>query len=379
MIGTQGIVHLPRPGRLVDVVRANVRPLDIAIGDVGEVLRQYGLRVIGRPHNLFASRRNHNVAVETPSGKKLLKRYRPQWRNEQVLYGHSIVQRLTELMFPVPALAMALSGESFVEHDGHRYALLDFVDGINYSGHFLLRTHRRKLMLMAGQTMARLHQTLEGFVPAGAHHIGFEAYAGARRRDAAWHISKVRELSERSARLDKPEDQPHADWLIQHSNALVEALAPIDELLSAVPLKRVIIHGDYGLHNLLFQADGSVLLIDFELARLEWRLSDLVSCLSRFRYADGRYDFQSIQWFVEAYHDVFPLSNDEWRLFPHVWRFYKLQGAVQYWNSYFDTNGPVRKLISARDAIEQAGHVSHDPDRLRAQIQGRLRMSLART
>jgi len=85
VIGTHGIMHMPRPGRLADVVRANLRPLDIAIGDVGEVLRRYGLRVIGRPHNLFASRRNHNVALETPAGKKLLKRYRPQWQNVTVL------------------------------------------------------------------------------------------------------------------------------------------------------------------------------------------------------------------------------------------------------------------------------------------------------
>jgi hypothetical protein len=92
------------------------------------------------------------------------------------------------------------------------------------------------------------------------------------------------------------------------------------------------------------------------------------------------YDFESIQWFLEAYHAEFPLSADEWRLFPQVWRFYKLQGAVQYWNSYFETKGPARKLISARDAIAQADWVSNHPEHLLAQLQGqRGRLSLART
>jgi Ser/Thr protein kinase RdoA (MazF antagonist) len=148
----------------------------------------------------------------------------------------------------------------------------------------------------------------------------------------------------------------------------VEQLGPLDELLSAALLKRTIIHGDYGLHNLLFRRDGTVMPVDFELARLEWRLSDLV------------YDFESIQWFMAAYHATFPLNADEWRLFAEVWRFYKLQGAVQYWNSYFETNGPARKLISARDAIAQADWVANHQEHLLAQLQGqRPRWWLAQT
>jgi Ser/Thr protein kinase RdoA (MazF antagonist) len=131
-----------------------------------------------------------------------------------------------------------------------------------------------------------------------------------------------------------------------------------------------VIHGDYGLHNLLFRKDGTVIPIDFELARLEWRLSDLVSCMSRLRYGDGAYDFQSIRWFLAAYDVEHPLSDDEWRLFPEVWRFYKLQGAVQYWSSYFETGGPARKLIAARDALEQAARVADDPGGLLAQLRG---------
>jgi hypothetical protein len=58
--------------------------------------------------------------------------------------------------------------------------------------------------------------------------------------------------------------------------------------------------------------------------------------------------------FVHAYQAEFPLQVDERLLLPQVLRFCKLQDAVKYWKSYFETNGPTRKLITARDAVLQA-------------------------
>jgi Ser/Thr protein kinase RdoA (MazF antagonist) len=274
------------------------------------------------------------------------------------------VDRLAELHFPAPRLVATREGESFVNRQGELYALFDFVGGTNYTANYLLRSHRWKLMALAGQTLARFHRQLEGFVPQGHHHMGFAAYTGQRRRDLAWHANKIQELTERSGGLSRPEEKIHTDWLIQNSSAMLEELGRLDETLHAAQLSRLVIHGDYGLHNVLFQNDGTVTPVDFELSRIEWRLSDLVSCLSRFRFGKGPYNFESMQWFMQAYQTEFPLSADEWRCFPQVWRFYKTMGAVQYWNSYFETGGPTRKLISARDALRQADWALNHPQTL---------------
>lgn len=372
------IFSAPRPSRLTEGLRARLRPPDIEIADVRAALDRYGLELRGTPRNLAASRRNHNVTVATPAGKKLLKRYRPQWRAETVTYGHSIIARLAELRFPVPRLAVARDGRDFVELGSHHYALFEFVSGAGYSGSYLLRSDRRQLMAMSGATMARLHCALRGFTPSGLHHLGFQGYVGPRQRDAAWHMARLAELREQSRRLEQPADQPAAEWLLRRASAVAEQIGALDERLDAAPLVRTVIHGDYGLHNQLFGGDGTVTPVDFELARLEWRLSDLVSCLSRLRYGAGAYDFQSIGWFVAAYHAELPLSAEEWRLLPEVWRFYKLQGAVQYWSSYFETAGPARKLASARDAIEQAEWAASHAGQLLAQIGPQLRLSPAR-
>jgi Ser/Thr protein kinase RdoA (MazF antagonist) len=64
---------------------------------------------------------------------------------------------------------------------------------------------------------------------------------------------------------------------------------------------------------------------------------------------------------VRAYARTFPLNDEERAALPGAWRLYKLQAAVQYWKSYFDTSGPVRKLASALDSIEQARWPSSEP------------------
>ncbi len=310
-------------------------------------------------------RRNRNLDLDTSIGRKLLKGYRPKWQLETVRYSHSILDQLTETNFPSSRLNAAADGETYVTWGEDYFALFDFEAGMNYSGKFLVRAHRRRLMSLAGETMARLHRQLRGFMPAGRHHMGFRDYTGNRWRDVEWHAAKIEELKANSARLTGPDEIAAAAWLIDNSARILDEIARLDAQLSAADLPRLIIHGDYGLHNLLFQKDSSVVTIDFELARIEWRLSDLVSCLSRFRTSGSDeldYDFESIGWFMQAYESVFPLTPEEWRLFSQVWAFYRLQSAVQYWNSYFETNGPVRKLLSAQDAMGQVEWAKQHPD-----------------
>jgi Ser/Thr protein kinase RdoA (MazF antagonist) len=355
------ILHLPRPGRLSAHINSRLRPPDIDIETVGEILDHYGLEMAGYPRNLPNTRRNWNLIVSTWAGKRVLKLYRHDWRASTIVYEHSILHRLAELDSPAPRLAVALDGSTFLNLKSHNYCLFDFIEGLNCSSSFLLRSHRLKLMATAGQTLARLHQQLKGFLPEGRHHLGFNSYVDGRHRDMAWHVERVDELKARSRWLAEPLDKTHADWLVDHGDEILEELDRLDASLSRASLPRVIIHGDYGLHNLIFQGPDRATPVDFELARLEWRLSDLVSVVSKFRYGGGSYDFESIRQFMRAYQGEYPIGDGEWELFPLVWKHYKLVKAVQYWSSYFETGGPTRKLTSARDEVGQAAWAINNP------------------
>jgi Ser/Thr protein kinase RdoA (MazF antagonist) len=310
--------------------------------------------MVAPPKNLPNTRRNRNLIVNTSQGRKILKLYRADWQTSTIAFEHSILVRLAELDLPAPRLLSITGGWTWLKLDSHNYCLFDFIDGKNYSSSFLMRPHRVRMMATSGRTLASLHKQLAGFLPEGRHHIGFKNYSVDRHRDMYWHVQKVNELTALSRELTNPDDRLQAGWLIEHAGFILDEMSQLDGTLREAELPRLIIHGDYGLHNLIYQDLDTAVPVDYELARLEWRLSDLVSVVSKFRYKDGSYDFESITRFMHAYQAEYPIADNEWQHFPLVWKFYKLMKAVQYWSSYFETNGPVRKLISSRDEVGQA-------------------------
>ncbi len=340
-----------------------MRPPDVDIEIINDVLDSYGLELVSQPRNLPNFRRNHNIVLNTSAGKKVFKLYRSDWRDLTIKFEHSLLRRLEQANFPAPRLVAALNGKTCINKVGNNYTLFEFMDGVSYASNFLLRPHRLRLYAEAGRAMASLHRELNGFLPAGQHHLGFPSYSDDRIRDMSWNTEKVGEMKEKSRNITGP-GESYAKWLIQNSSYVLEELERLSEILQEAPLPRLIIHGDYGLHNILFTKNWKAIPLDYELARLEWRLIDLVSCLSRLQFKTGRFDLENMQWFMRAYQDTYPISAEEWQLFPQVWRYYKVLKVVIYWNSYFETNGPIRKLISARDSMKQANFALNEPEKL---------------
>jgi Ser/Thr protein kinase RdoA (MazF antagonist) len=348
----------------LDYLNSQLRSLDIDISRVEAVLDRYGLERTAAPRNLTNTRRNWNLIVRTKAGRKVLKLYRRDWPVSTITFEHSVLGELAKVGFPAPRLLKTEAGKTWVKFDQNYFCMFEFIEGKNYSSNFLARSHRIRMMHTAGRMLARMHQQLPGFLPQGRHHIGFKDYTGDRHRDLRWHIEKLRDLTARSRRLRKAEDREAAHWLIGQSERIIEDMASLDAGLRGAGLPRLLIHGDFGIHNLIYQRLDQAVPVDYELCRLEWRLSDLVSVVSKFRYKDGSYDLESIASFLHAYQQEFPIPVEEWSRFPQVWRYYKLMKAVQYWSSYFETQGPVRKLRSARHELVRATWAMDHPDEL---------------
>jgi len=364
MISSNRIIFFPRPRRLSDHINSRIRSLDINRVTVDKILSQSRLRLVAKPQNLPNTRRNTNLIIDTDKGKMVLKKYRPDWKPSTIEFEHSILQKLKDENFPAPRLVMFPDGNTWLNFDGQNFCLFEFIDGRNYSSSFLFRAHRVRMMATSGRTLASLHKQLAGFQPQGQHHLGFKSFHENRLRDVEWHGRKIEELSNLSSKIREPEDKEHARWLIEKGNDLFEDMRELNQILQSDLLPRIIIHGDYGLHNLIYTDLDHAIPVDYELARIEWRLSDLVSVISKFRYKDGRYDFESITRFLHSYQEAYPIDDTEWQKFPLVWKYYKLMKGVQYWISYFETSGPVRKLLSSKSEIVHSNWALENPARL---------------
>ena len=373
MIGATKIPRLPRPSRISSYVASRVGSPVIDPATVGEVLSRFGLRPERTARNLRLGRRSRNVAVSTNRGVKVVKLYRPQWTEETVGYGHSILLRLEEIRFPASRLLRTAEGETWTRVDGGLFAVFEFVRGANYSLNYLRRADRMRLTSTAATTLADLHRGLTGFVPEGEHHLGLRA-DGSPVRDVAWFREKLEELRARSRDVEDDEARGLAARISDRGDEVLERIAELEGEIGRAGQPRLVIHGDYGLHNIIFPPSGTPVPVDFEVARYDRRVNDLISAAGKYRFDGGGYDVAAIETFFDAYAASFPVTDVELERLPDAWRLYRLRAAMQYWNSYFETDGPARKLASSLGAIDQAEWVGGHPD-----VVDRLRRALGGT
>jgi Ser/Thr protein kinase RdoA (MazF antagonist) len=332
---------------------------------VDHVVSELGLSIKSQK-NTRHNRRSRNVILDTSDGRVVLKRYRPEWGPETVECVHSTLERLEEIDEPGPRPLATPSGHSWLYAEESVLAVFRFIKGNSYATTFLARRDRLDITSRTASALARLHTSLVDFAPGGSHHHGLDQATGRPKRDMRWHVSMVDELKSRSAEIQDPAERALADQMDHESPSLLETLDGLDSILNQIELPTTVIHGDFGIHNLIFPKGTAPVPIDFELSRRDWRLNDLISATGKHRFKDGSYDLESMKVFVASYDRRFPLTAGERRLLAEAWAHYKLRAAVQYWNSYHVTSGPIRKLRSAIDSLAQARQVLEDPGPVRA-------------
>lgn len=336
---------LPRPSRVTGWVAAKARSPRIGGGDAQRVLSQYGVDLIGRPSNLTLTWRNRLVVVRTTAGRKVLKQYRETSNVDTIAHEHSIIDHLESRRFPCTRLDRTPGGESVVDVDGRWFASFAFEPGRHLAATYVTPGHRRVLTEGVGRTLARLHDELVGFEPGGSHHLARDP-DGAGERDLRWHLTALERLSDEP---DAPRDdgtERDVRFLREQADRLRVDLVEAGSRVEDAGLPRLVIHGDYGTHNLLFRKDGTAVVHDFELARYDWRLLDLVIASLRLRP-----ELQAA--LIAGYRAEGDIPRDELRLLPWLWRYHLLSGAVRSWSAFGELGGPAR-LSTARARLVRA-------------------------
>jgi Ser/Thr protein kinase RdoA (MazF antagonist) len=347
---------VPLPSRVSASVSARLRRPPIDAERVARVLDAYGFAASGRPHGLGMGRRSGNVAVRTEAGRQVLKRYRPAWAPETIAYGHAVLARLHEAGFPAPALAATPDGRTCIEDAGDRFALFGFVDGRSYASAWVRRRDRLSLLERGGATLARMHDALAGWTPDGIHHLACTWADGAGPGGVAWYEERALAM-QRSPGWDSPADR----------------LAAVGGVLEGLTFPTTVIHGDFGLHNVLVLRDGTIVPIDLELARLDLRAHDLVLTIGKARDArPDAPDVEAMEAFARGYAaaTATPLTEPELTRLPELWRRYHLASAIRAWDLYEGSGRADRRDAAAR-ALDRAGWLDTRPDvveRLRAAL-----------
>jgi len=331
------ILRFPRVRTFVKQLR--IRPSDVIPPDqVREILAEYNLDLTAAPKHPAVLGRSGNLVVRTPLGKAMLKRYKSSVTQPAVIHEHSILTYLSQIRFPSPRLLSTPAGETFVCRHGAIYALFGFIEGdIRYPHHFLLPAQGRRLISSAGDVLANLHQSLQGFVPAGQNLEGFKSPSQGRWRDLTWYTDMLADCVAESRQLELGEEKAQAmiPVLLQRADWIHDTLGQLDQSLEAAALPRLIIHCDYRPGNLLFRKDAATVVLDFELSRLDWRITDLAKSLPAFAYTRTiGLNFDWMKCFLDAYHARYPVAHDELQLVSSVWQFLTVRRLIVCWHNF---------------------------------------------
>ncbi len=310
-------VHRLPPIRRVDRWWRN-RPRSLATGQqrvVEDVSAALGVGDVRAARSVGVGR-SWNVVMETDRGRLVMKRYKPSVEDAAVVSEHGVLQRLAELQLPAPRLVAGPEGATVVRRADGAFALFDHIDG-HLPMHELvtLPAERRRQARAAGTLLAILHEALADVPPAAYPSTGLGP-DGSRRLPSAGHADLLR----RAAAALSTSSRATA--------TLAERLCGLDAQLAGSSLRTTLVHGDYGPYNLLLRSGRPLVVIDFELARLDWRLLDVVTAAPRFSVGRTGFSADRFAAFLGGYLELAPEMRAELALAPVLLELLSLRRAA---------------------------------------------------
>ena len=339
----------PRAGTVRHQAASMFRRRAIGAADVSGVLAKFGLVRTGSLRSFATGSRSSLIGVETDGGRVVLKRYPSHWAEQSILHEHAVLAKLEAIDFPAVRVLATPHGQTVLIHDGAAHGLFRHVDGRVPTGRYMPKRMRADLFTDLGWLLARLHASLSGFDPGHQHHLGLEPATGLPRRTLATYLELLASVD-----THRTADDAHArfrHWVVERQADIEDRLVSTHGRLEAHSLSTTIIHGDFGAHNVMYGDHGAVML-DFELARTEWRLTEIAMVLTRLDNEPARTAL------LDAYRSRSDLG-DEWKALGEVVQWYLLTGGLYAWGGYV-TRSDTSRLAVAQLRIERA--LKQDPE-----------------
>jgi Ser/Thr protein kinase RdoA (MazF antagonist) len=294
------------------------------------VIESYGLDKNMCYLRTAGGNRGENIIIQTATGKKLLKRYKKTLGEETIVQEHSILKQLEKINFPAPRVVPMETGQTLVKHKGGRFALFEYIeDGYQFNNYILLPFQENKFIKFSGEILGVLHKSLIDFSPKGYNPDGFKSMSEDRWRNIDWYLEKLSFCEKELINLNL---KNLSNYILKKINMIVTCrrdFINMENYLLNIDLPRIIIHGDYGPYNLLFKKSGAVFVLDFEMARLEWRLVEIIKSIHRFCLKRYRFSLKKMNIFVKSYNSIVEITNEEIELIPDLWIYVKMKDAIR--------------------------------------------------
>ena len=333
------LLFIPNPKIIYKNIKNWSKSAEININEVISVLKEYKLKLKGRPTIAQSGERNLSAVIHTDKGKIILKRYQDSLGDSTILLEHSTLDYLKKINFYAVRLLKTKSGNTLARIGNKRFALFKYIENSYVSYDNIANIWMENNYIEnAGKILASLHKSLENFKPCGYNPDGFNCDNGKRWRDSLWYIDKLNYCIQ-NTKADKFEkDNSKKKLLLKRAKQLKKLVLELNHILNNTDLKRQVIHKDFGPNHILYRKNEPPVIIDFEIARFDWRLIDIIGGFDKFCQDWSRhYSLNKMNLFYSSYCSLNNLTETEHTHICHVWKLLLIWGCILFWYDYCAT------------------------------------------
>jgi Ser/Thr protein kinase RdoA (MazF antagonist) len=200
-------------------------------------------------------------------------------------------------------------GRSWVKVDSSLYSVYEFVNGQCFADFVWWPSSLLGMFEEAGRTLARYHQATAGLTPTRFKWDSYRPTDDRRWRDGAFYQQALADIRSRVQKLSP--GSPVDDFCRSHLDGIEEFLSRESIAEQDANLTKVVIHGDYAPWNLLLRPDRSLFVLDFNAARLDLRVFDVMLATFWFAWRKGSLDPARAMAFQAGYCQAGSLSKSE--------------------------------------------------------------------
>jgi Ser/Thr protein kinase RdoA (MazF antagonist) len=309
-----------------------------------------------------------NFIVTTGQGKYVFRKH--FLSEETVAHEHQVLSHLQRVDFPAPRMCLDRDGRAWVKVDGELYSVYRFVTGFCPADFWWWPSARRDIISRTGRILAEYHQAVTGLVPSFFKWDGYRPTEHKRWRNGDLYHQALKEI--RRQLRTSAATQPLDDF----ARSRIDAIEQLLELESAVEertdLSKVVIHGDFAPWNVLLRPDGSLFILDFNAARLDLKVFDVILATFWFSWRGSRLDRDRAVTFQTGYSQTGHLSEIDVRLASDIFQWMMARSIAERLRThYLERRFLIREPASLEAFYQMCVFARQQPHQLMAGLRGK--------
>ena len=329
------ILRIPKPKTLLAGLLPKEKPDPVLSQLITDLAQEFHL---GQVRQCYRTARSNslNYVVVTDREKYVVRRHRLS--KDTVAHEHQILTYLKEHHYLAPEMVTTPDGRAWVEVEGSLYSFYRFIDGYNPFNFVWGTATRREILFECGQALARYHQAVDGLVPTYYKWDAYRPDDHRRWREGNLYraaLSKIRPM------VNKPTATSLIDQFARDHLDQLEQFLDLEETVEGCSaLSKLVIHGDYAPWNILFHPGKPPIVLDFNAARLDLKIYDVILATFFFSWRNGTLDSDRAQIFQQGYNRIGRLTEVELALAGDVYQWLMGRSIAERLRSHYLDDRP---------------------------------------